>query len=88
MASRVGGDEFVLLIKDVSQTQIEEIAKRIIDKLSQPVIISGNKCNVGASIGVSTYPNNGLTIDELLLKSDAAMYSVKKEGRNHYKIAT
>jgi diguanylate cyclase (GGDEF)-like protein len=87
IASRVGGDEFVLLIKDVNQTQIEDIAKRIIDKMIEPVIINENKCIVGASIGISMYPTNGNTIENLISKSDEAMYSVKKEGRNNYKMA-
>lgn len=88
MASRVGGDEFVLLIKDVEQIQIEVITKRILDKLAEPVLINGNVCNVGASIGISTYPNDGTSIDELISKSDGAMYNVKQEGKNNYKIAS
>ena len=88
IASRVGGDEFVLLIKMVNQTQIKDIAKRILDRLTEPIVINGNICHVGASIGISTFPNDGTTIDELLSKSDQAMYIVKKEGRNNYKIAT
>lgn len=88
VASRVGGDEFVLLIKDVDQSQIEDIAKRILDRVSETIIINGNQCHVGVSIGVSTFPTDGTTIDELLSKSDEAMYSVKKEGRNNFKITS
>jgi diguanylate cyclase (GGDEF)-like protein len=88
IASRVGGDEFVLLIKNVTQTQFEDIATRILDRVTEPIVIGGNICHVGASIGISTFPNDGSTIDDLLSKSDEAMYSVKKEGRNNYKIAT
>lgn len=87
MASRVGGDEFVLLIKDVNETQIKEIANRILGKFTEPIMIDGNQCNVGASIGISMYPENGSTIDELISKSDEAMYSVKQECRNSYKFA-
>ncbi len=87
IASRVGGDEFVLLIKDVNRTQTENIAKRILDSVTETIIINGNKCHIGASIGISTFPNHGTTLDVLLSKSDEAMYSVKKEGRNNFKIA-
>jgi len=87
VASRVGGDEFVLLIKDVNRTQMEEVAKRILERFTEPVMINGNRCNVGASIGISVYPDDGVTIDELISKSDEAMYSVKQGGRNNYKIA-
>lgn len=86
IASRVGGDEFVLLIKDVDRSQIEVIARRILDRVTETIIVNGNKCHIGVSIGISTFPNDGLTIDELLSKSDEAMYSVKKEGRNNFKI--
>jgi diguanylate cyclase (GGDEF)-like protein len=88
IASRVGGDEFVLLIKNVTRAQFEDIATRILDRVTEPIVIGGNICHVGASIGISTFPNDGTTIDDLLSKSDEAMYSVKKEGRNNYKIAT
>ncbi len=64
MSSRAGGDEFILLIKDVTIAQIEDIAKRVLDRVTEVIIINGNKCQVGASIGTSTYPNHGTTIDE------------------------
>ncbi|MDP3305092.1 MAG: GGDEF domain-containing protein [Erysipelotrichaceae bacterium] len=86
LAARIGGDEFLLLFKDVSQTQIDAISKRILDRLSEPIIINENICKVGASIGVSIFPNNGKTIDELISKSDEAMYRVKKEGGSNYLI--
>jgi diguanylate cyclase (GGDEF)-like protein len=86
MAARIGGDEFLILLKDVSQAQIDAISKRIIKRLTEPIIINENICRVGASIGVSIFPDNGNTIDELISKSDEAMYRVKKEGRNNYMI--
>ncbi len=88
MAARIGGDEFLLLLKDVNRTQIESISKRILERLSEPIIIDKNICKVGASIGVSIYPYDGITIDELISKSDEAMYRVKKEGRNSYLITS
>ncbi|MDW7669985.1 MAG: GGDEF domain-containing protein, partial [Bacillota bacterium] len=87
IASRIGGDEFVLLLKDVNQTQIESIAARILDKFTEPIIINNKVCNVGVSIGISIYPNNGSTIDELIIKSDEAMYKAKKAGGNNFQIA-
>ncbi len=86
VASRLGGDEFVLLLKDIDKEQIENIAKRILEKLSEPTIINGNTCIAGASIGISIYPKHGNTLDELISKSDDAMYKVKSEGRNNFQI--
>lgn len=86
IASRIGGDEFVLLLKETDQKQIEIIAKRILEKLKEPITINGNLCVGGASIGVSIFPKDGSTVDDLISKSDEAMYNVKSQGRNNYKI--
>lgn len=88
MASRIGGDEFVLLLKNVNRTQMSDVAKRILEALAEPISIKGNAFKIGVSIGISVYPADGHTIDELISKSDEAMYKVKREGRNHYKIAS
>ncbi len=84
IAARIGGDEFVLLLKDIDMEQIENIAKRILEKLTEPIIINGEKCVGGASIGISIYPKHGSTVDELISKSDEAMYNVKNTSRNNY----
>jgi len=84
IASRVGGDEFVLLLKDVEQVQLENIAKRLVERLNEPVVIHSHHCQIGVSIGVSQYPQDGTTVDELFAKSDEAMYHVKQSGRNGY----
>ena len=86
IAARIGGDEFVLLLKEVDQEQIENIAKRILEKLKEPITINENLCVGGASIGISIFPKDGSTVDELITKSDEAMYNVKAQGRNNYEI--
>lgn len=88
IASRVGGDEFVLLVKDVNRSQTEDIAQRILDRVTEKILIGENVCSVGVSIGISIFPQDGKTIDELLSKSDEAMYSVKMGGRNHFKVVS
>jgi len=80
--SRYGGDEFVVLFVGV-QTRDDVVVplKRIVDDLSKPFEIDG-KCidEIRASIGVSTYPDDGSTFDELIAKADSAMYQAKKRG--------
>lgn len=87
VASRIGGDEFVALVKDVNEEQLCQISKRLIDRLNEPIAIDNNNCCIGASIGVSILPDHGTTAEELVRKSDEAMYFVKKQGKNGYKIA-
>jgi len=86
LAARIGGDEFLVLLKNVNQAQMVEISERILERLAEPIIINEYSCKVGASIGISVFPDNGTTIDELISLSDEAMYKVKKEGRNNYLI--
>lgn len=87
LAARIGGDEFLVLLKDVNQAQIDEISERLIERLSEPIVINEHTCKVGASIGISVFPDHGRTIDALISLSDEAMYKVKKEGRNNYLIS-
>lgn len=81
LASRIGGDEFLILLKDVNRSQSEDISKRFLKKLAEPIVIEGISCHIGLSIGVSVFPESGRTIDELISKSDEAMYQMKNESR-------
>jgi diguanylate cyclase (GGDEF)-like protein len=92
--ARLGGDEFVALIPQPppqSDTQPvspsrgpEEVARAILCSLLQPLNVHGNDVILGASIGVSRYPQDGEEEDELLLRSDRAMFNVKRAGGNDY----
>lgn len=83
--ARIGGDEFVILLKDfLDHTNVSQIADRIINMLSKPFIISGKSCRVGVSIGISLYPYDDEDPDGLLQKADQAMYSAKRSSRNNY----
>jgi diguanylate cyclase (GGDEF)-like protein/PAS domain S-box-containing protein len=80
--ARVGGDEFVMIL--TSQPQPEKasiIATRIIEALRRPFQVEGHRIEIGASIGVSLYPEDGADADTLMRAADAAMYRVKEEGR-------
>lgn len=83
---RIGGDEFVVLLpKIASKRGPIAIAKRIIAALSQPFQCAADECQIGASIGISLYPADGDTVDDLLKKADAAMYMAKDEGATSYR---
>ncbi|WP_321806572.1 diguanylate cyclase domain-containing protein [Burkholderia sp. BCC1993] len=78
MAARLGGDEFIVLISDVrSPAVIGDIASRIQIVMAEELEFGDRHLAVGASIGVSEYPADGASAEELLVKADAAMYAAK-----------
>ncbi|GAA6135247.1 hypothetical protein NBRC116188_20370 [Oceaniserpentilla sp. 4NH20-0058] len=82
---RMGGDEFVIILKDIdTQENAASVAKRIIESIKQPFILNESECLIGISIGISTFPNNAETTDELLKKADTALYESKNKGRSCY----
>ncbi|GGP37507.1 EAL domain-containing protein [Shewanella saliphila] len=85
--ARLGGDEFTLILSDLSDfDSVAIIAQRIIDSLSKPYFIQGHKTFISASIGISFYPDDGITADILLQHADTAMYEVKNNGKNSYQL--
>lgn len=86
--ARLGGDEFVTLLKDFSSPeQVFDIAKTMIQHLSEPYHIKGKILSIGASIGISLYPQHGTAIEDLLKKADDALYKAK-ENRGEVVIHT
>jgi diguanylate cyclase (GGDEF)-like protein/PAS domain S-box-containing protein len=84
---RMGGDEFIVVLKTVSTAeQINEAASRITEALVAPVLIDGRSLVTTASIGVSLFPRDGSTMGELLRQSDTAMYQAKDRGRNNFQL--
>ncbi len=80
---RVGGDEFVLLIRDVAgRKTAESVAAKVTDALSAPFAINDQNCQIGTSVGIVIYPEHGADADTLMQHADAAMYSAKRLGKN------
>lgn len=83
--SRYGGDEFVLLIENLSDSyNVSLIAEKIIACLSKPMFLNDTKLVVTPSIGISVYPEDGDSAETLLSHADTAMYQAKANGRNNY----
>jgi len=83
--SRVGGDEFTLLLKDIqSDTDAENIAQRIVSSLAAPIQFRDKDLKVGASIGIAFFPEDATQPDTLVRSADAAMYSAKRLGKAGY----
>lgn len=84
--SRMGGDEFTILITETKIEDIKKICLRIIKNISENMDIEEKNCKVGISIGVSRYPNDSEDIDEIIRIADDMMYLVKSKGKNDFKI--
>ena len=84
--ARLGGDEFAVLLTDVGHPDVAgALAGKLVDRIGQPYMLDRRRISVGASIGISLYPRDGATIDELLRHADAAMYAAKADGRRRYR---
>jgi diguanylate cyclase (GGDEF)-like protein/PAS domain S-box-containing protein len=85
--SRMGGDEFVmLLMTDITSEQdIASVAEKIIAAFDETIVCEGHPIEMTPSIGIALYPQHGHDIESLLRKADVAMYRVKESGRNNYK---
>ena len=83
--SRFGGDEFLILLDGVQrQEDISHIVQKMIDSVAEPVEFEGHSITISASAGIAVYPNDGTEVEELIRKSDEAMYYRKEHGRNGY----
>lgn len=81
--SRLGGDEFTLVLPEFRNHQdVEEIAAKFLNALQQPFLLDGHEVQISASIGIALYPDDGLSSDELVRHADIAMYHVKALGKN------
>lgn len=79
--ARTGGDEFLVIQTDVAQPiAAAELARRLIEVISQPFEIAGNLVTIGTSIGIAVYPHDGDTPAELLKSADIALYKAKGDG--------
>jgi diguanylate cyclase (GGDEF)-like protein len=84
--SRQGGDEFILLLNNISDLEtVERIANDILAQLADPVEVNGHVVNAASSIGIAIFDDDGRDFDSLLQKADAAMYNAKEAGRNTYR---
>jgi PAS domain S-box/PAS domain S-box/diguanylate cyclase (GGDEF) domain len=84
--ARFGGDEFLLLLPEISnKADVEIIAKKIVDSFGEKILLGGKKLSITLSMGISLYPEDGEDSSTLLKNADLALYDVKESGRNNYK---
>ena len=81
MCGRLGGDEFAVVIRDVGKSgQVHELARRVIDRLSEPYQVDHHTLYVGASVGSAEGPRDGKSVEELMRNADLALYRAKDSG--------
>ena len=83
--ARLGGDEFAIVQRSVARREdAMQLAQRIVNLLSEPFHLSGRDVKIGASVGIAFAPEDGQTIDELMMHADMALYRCKENGRGGY----
>lgn len=90
MAARIGGDEFLIMLPRLkSKQEAEAVAQSILELLTEPFHCNGHQCNIGASLGISLYPDGAADQADdaaaIVDKADMAMYEAKKNGKNTYR---
>lgn len=85
--ARLGGDEFAIVLPQFrSASDTLSYARRIIEIVGKPMTIQGQEVQVGTSIGVALYPDDGHDIEHMVSHADMAMYQAKADGRNTFRL--
>ncbi|MGC9457643.1 MAG: diguanylate cyclase domain-containing protein [Halothiobacillaceae bacterium] len=85
LVGRLGGDEFLVLLEDIHEPEhLDALAAKIVDTIAAAYRINGHDIQIGASVGVARYPEDGGDSDTLVRHADAAMYAAKEAGRNRH----
>lgn len=88
-AARVGGDEFVLMLIDqTDQTSVERLVRRLLEQLERPFALPAGDADIGASIGISVFPDDGDNADVLLRNAGIAMSRAKESGGRRFRFFT
>ncbi len=85
LLARLGGDEFVCVLScDDANLDAPQVAQKLLDTVAQAMQLQGHELQLSASVGISIFPGDGLSVDELAGAADAAMYEAKHAGRNRF----
>ncbi|HVL75732.1 MAG TPA: EAL domain-containing protein [Noviherbaspirillum sp.] len=84
---RLGGDEFMLLARNLSDMRIaDDIAQQVVETMRNTFCLKGRELQISASVGIAMYPQDGSDIETLMKKADLAMYQAKSAGRDQYQM--
>jgi len=83
--ARLGGDEFAVILTEIQEKEMASVvACKVISELTQPFEVHGKTIHIGASIGISSYPEDGEELHAMLKNADLAMYAIKDNGKNSF----
>jgi diguanylate cyclase (GGDEF)-like protein len=83
---RFGGDEFVIVLDRISESeQIAAVARKVLTALLPPIVLAGHECRTTGSIGIAVFPDNGHDVQTLTKNADIAMYFAKDDGKNNFR---
>jgi diguanylate cyclase (GGDEF)-like protein/PAS domain S-box-containing protein len=88
MLARLGGDEFVVLLPGHDEQMAKRVADRLIEAIAAPYDFAGEHPRVGASVGISLFPQHGITAERVLRAADLALYRVKESGKGRAELFT
>jgi diguanylate cyclase (GGDEF)-like protein/PAS domain S-box-containing protein len=87
-ATRMGGDEFLLLAPDIeSDAQLERIAQRLMEEVRKPMRLQEHQMTPSISMGIAVFPSDGGSPEELIASADRALYTAKRSGKGRYSFA-
>ncbi len=84
LVSRVGGDEFIIVLADQGEKEAASAATRIVELMKRPFLLRGHLVNIGASVGIALAPQDASDADALLAQADLALYQAKANGRGTF----
>ena len=87
--ARLGGDEFTVLLTNINElSDITQVAQKILNTVAKPFMLDGNELFISASIGISVYPDDDKSMDNLIRNADTALYHAKAHGKNTFHFYT
>jgi diguanylate cyclase (GGDEF)-like protein len=84
MVSRHGGDEFIIILDEISGEETNKIAESLLQSIAVPFVLGGKEIYITLSVGISTFPLHGISAETLIKHADSAMYRAKANGKNNY----
>lgn len=84
--SRLGGDEFLIMVTSPAQDTVEATAQRILDRMLKPFALKRAEVYSGCSMGIAMFRHHGTTLEDLVRSADTAMYVAKEEGKRTYRV--
>lgn len=87
--ARIGGDEFIILMPEIDKAKDATIlCQRILNQLTEPISLAGKEYFINISMGITIFPDDGTSPEDLVKNADIAMYRVKETGKNGYQLYT